>query len=118
LLFATAKTACALPPLRLQDGEALLEALAGQAESASSLQIPSKAYVVARGHVREEPPPFGHVRDPQTHDLIGPQPVDTPPFEYDLASSRPLESRDRPHEGRLPGAIGPNDRDQFARFDL
>ena len=67
--------------------------------------------------MREQLAPLRHERHAERRDDWHREPDDLAPPEGDPAARGTEEPRHRAEDRRLAGAVGPDDRDDFARFD-
>ena len=112
-----------------QRAAALVEPLAQAAETAPARGRGRRArpraggerahlQILEHGHARKDAPSFRRLGDVEPRDLVGWQPRDVAAGEHDRAFARARIAADGHHQGRLAGAVRPDQRDDLAFADL
>ena len=83
-----------------------------------SLREAAKLQVLADGESRKDAAAFWSVADPEPHHLVGLHGRQRRTGETDRPATARYDTRDRHQQGRLAGAIGTDQRHQFAVFDV
>src|SRR5207247_9235103 len=99
-----------------QDGETAEARSEGFADALPiALDVAPHLEVLEHGHLREDDPPLGHIREAAGQDLIGPQPGDLLAVEAHVPARDLHEADDALERGRLAGAVGADDAYHLAR---
>jgi len=90
LLLAAAHAARGLPLPLLEDGKQRVDPREVPPDAVGvATPVRAQDQVLAHGHVRKEPPPFGHLGDSERDDRLGRTAGDVVAVEEDVSADRP-----------------------------